>query len=152
MGLGVEKSMRTQRTAAGLGFAIRTVCASVGLGLIALAPTPLVAAPEGLLRAAGPAPSDAIVQAALLKHLQRADRTLDSRKPFRILSGPTLATGNTFGGGMEQAWLMCIIINAEKIEPGPRGIEGKALYLQRSRAGELIVVPIENWKDSSPQC
>ena len=123
-----------------------------GLSLTLPAPAALAAAPEKLLRTAGPLPSDASVRAALLKYLQSINRSIDRRKPFKILSGPTLATGNTFGGSIEQAWLMCVVVNAEKTEPGPRGIEGKALYLQRRRSGELVVVPIENWKDSSPQC
>ena len=139
-----------------VGACLRGLMGAVGvasrLALSLLAPIALAAAPERLLRIAGPLPSDASMRAAVLKHLQRDDRALDRRKPFKILSGPTLATGNTFGGSIEQAWLMCVVVNAEKIAPGPLEIEGKALYLQRSRTGELVVVPIENWKDSSPQC
>lgn len=115
--------------------------------------SPAQAAPaEKLQQGAGPLPRDAQVRAAILKYLSSTDRALDKRKPFKILSGPTLATGNTFGGSLEQAWLMCIVVNAEKIAPGPQQLEGKSLYLQRSKSGEVVVVPIENWKDSSPQC
>ena len=139
-----------------VGAYLRGLMGAVGvasrLALSLLAPIALAAAPEKLLRVAGPLPSDASMRAAVLKHLQRNDRALYTRKPFQILSGPTLATGNTFGGSIEQAWLMCVVVNAEKIEPGPRGIEGKALYLQRNPGGELVVVPVDNWQHSSPQC
>ncbi|MBC7609744.1 MAG: hypothetical protein H7228_09250 [Polaromonas sp.] len=106
---------------------------------------------EKLLLGAGPVPTEARMRAAVLKYLQTTDRALDSRKPFKVLSGPTLATGNTFGGSLEQAWLMCLVVNAEKIAPGPQEIQGKALYL-RTQGGQVVVVPTENWKDSSPQC
>lgn len=152
MGLGVETAMKSLWAESFLRRLKRFFCAALGLGLIGVAPAIWAVPPEKLLRAAGPLPPEASVRAALLKHLQRIDPELDRRKPFKILSGPTLATGNTFGGSIEQAWLMCLVVSAEKREPGPRGIEGKALYLQRSPAGELLVVPIENWKDSSPQC
>ena len=139
-----------------VGASLRGLMGALGaasvLALMPLAPTALAAAPEKLLRAAGPLPLGASLRAALLKHLQKNDPTLDKRKPFKILSGPTLATGNTFGGGIEQAWLMCLLVNAEKIEPGPRGIEGKAIYLRRNPGGELVVVPVDNWQHSSPQC
>jgi hypothetical protein len=106
---------------------------------------------EKLLQGAGPVPTEARMRAAVLKYLQTTDRALDPRKPFKVLSGPTLATGNTFAGSLEQAWLMCLVVNAEKIAPGPQEIQGKALYL-RTRGGQVVVVPTENWKDSSPQC
>ena len=92
-----------------------------------------------------------MVRAAILKYLQRTDRALDTSKPFRVLSGPTLATGSTFGGNLEQAWLMCLVVNVQKSGPGPQNIEGRALYL-RNLAGEVVVLPFVNWKDSSPQC
>ncbi|MES2946176.1 MAG: hypothetical protein V4772_25180 [Pseudomonadota bacterium] len=107
---------------------------------------------EKLQQGAGPLPRDSQVRAAILKYLSGTDRALNKQKPFKILSGPPLATGNTVAGGLEQAWLMCIVVNAEKIAPGPQQLEGKSLYLQRSKSGEVLVVPIENWKDSSPQC
>ncbi len=106
---------------------------------------------EKLLQSAGPVPTEARMRDAVLKYLQTTDRALDARKPFKVLSGPTLATGNTFAGSLEQAWLMCLVVNAEKIAPGPQEIQGKALYL-RTRGGQVVVVPTENWKDSSPQC
>jgi len=107
---------------------------------------------EKLLVGAGPVPADIKLRAAIFKYLQTTDRALDRRKPFKILSGPTLATGNTFGGSLEQAWLMCVVVNAEKTGPGPQEIMGKSLYVRTSRAGEVLVVPTENWKDSSPKC
>ncbi|MDB5967269.1 MAG: hypothetical protein JWQ72_3769 [Polaromonas sp.] len=110
------------------------------------------APPDRLLQSAGPVPTDAGVQAALRRYLLARDRSFDNRKPFKILSGPTLATGTTFAGGIEQAWLMCVVVNEQKTSPGPTGIEGKSLYLRRNAAGEVVVVPIDNWKDSSPQC
>ena len=88
---------------------------------------------------------------AILKYLQRTEKALDKRKPFKVLSGPTLATGNTFGGSLEQAWLMCLVVNIQKKAPGTQKIEGQALYL-RNLAGDVVVVPLVNWKDSSPQC
>ena len=114
---------------------------------------PVHAAPlEQLLVGAGPVPTDIRLRAAILTYLQTTDRALDRRKPYKILSGPTLATGNTFGGSLEQAWLMCVLVNAEKIAPGPQDIQGKALYVRTSRSGGVQVVPTENWKDSSPRC
>ncbi|RYX95948.1 MAG: hypothetical protein EOO28_09330 [Comamonadaceae bacterium] len=106
---------------------------------------------EKLLIGAGPLPSDARAKAAILKNLQSRSDDLDRKKPFRVLSGPTLATGNTFGGSIEQAWLMCIVLNAEKISPGPRQLEGRPVYL-RSRGRDVVVVPADNWQDSSPKC
>lgn len=115
-------------------------------------PFMLQAAPaEKLLLGAGPLPSDARASAAILKHLQAQGRALDRKKPFRVLSGPTLATGNTFGGSIEQAWLVCIVVNAEKFSPGPTRLEGRPVYL-RARGAEVVVVPADNWQDSSPKC
>ena len=88
----------------------------------------------------------------ILKNLEAADRAVDKRKPFKILSGPTLATGNTFGGSLEQAWLMCVVVNVEKVGPGPQEIQGKSLYVRTNRAGKVQVAPTENWKDSTPKC
>lgn len=119
--------------------------------LALLAVTGHAAPAEKLLQGAGPAPTEIRLRAAILKYLQTTDRALDARKPFKVLSGPTLATGNTFAGSLEQAWLMCLVVNAEKIAPGPQEIQGKALYL-RTRGSQVVVVPTENWKDSSPQC
>ncbi len=104
------------------------------------------------LQSAGPAPSDASVSAAISKYMRGKDNSFDNRKPFKVLSGPTLATGETFAGNIEQAWLMCVVVNAVRTQPGPADIEGKSLYLQRNAAGDFVVVPIENWKNSSPQC
>lgn len=124
--------------------------ASLALAFVAMAAS---AAPaEKLLAGAGPTPTDIKLRAAILKYLEITDKALDKRKPFKVLSGPTLATGNTFGGSLEQAWLMCVVVNAEKIAPGPQGIQGKSLHVRTSRNGEVLVVPTENWKDSSPKC
>ena len=152
VGLGLKTVSKLTRVGSPLRSLLGAVSVASRFALTLLAPIALAAAPEKLLRVAGPLPSDASMRAAVLKHLQRNDRALDRRKPFKILSGPTLATGNTFGGSIEQAWLMCVVVNAEKTAPSPRGIEGKALYLQRNPGGELMVVPVDNWQHSSPQC
>ena len=110
------------------------------------------ATPDNLNQRAGPAPSESSVLAALLKYTLGKDTSFDNRKPFKILSGPTLATGNTFGGSIEQAWLVCAVVNSIRTSPGPSDIEGKSFYLRRNPANEVVVVPIEKWKDSSPQC
>ena len=107
---------------------------------------------EPLLGGAGPVPANLKLRAAIHKYLPTTDRAVDKRKPFKILSGPTLATGNTFGGSLEQAWLMCVVVNAEKMGPGPQDIQGKSIYLRTDRAGEVQTAPIENWIDSSPKC
>ena len=113
-------------------------------------------AAQGLSRdkvqTAGPAPSEASINAAISKYMRGKDDSFDNRKPFKVLSGPTLATGETFAGNIEQAWLMCVVVNAIRTQPGPADIEGKSLYLRRNAAGDVVVVPIENWKASSPQC
>ena len=127
--------------------------ALIAAALIALG---FSAAAQGLSRdklpSAGPAPSDASVNAAISKYMRGKDNSFDNRKPFKVLSGPTLATGETFAGNIEQAWLMCVVVNAIRTQPGPADIEGKSLYLRRNAAGDVMVVPIENWKNSSPQC
>ena len=110
------------------------------------------APPERLLQSAGQAPTDAAASAAIVKYFEGKGRALVKRKPFKVLSGPTLATGNTFGGSIEQAWLMCLVVNAEKNSPGPPDIEGQTIYLRRQAGGTVAVVSTENWKDSSPQC
>jgi hypothetical protein len=111
-----------------------------------------LAAPPGKVQhAAGPVPTDAQAQTAIVRYFQRRNTTLNMRKPFRVLSGPTLASGNTFAGELEQAWLMCIVVNAERVEPGPTDLEGASLYL-RTSGGTVQVVATENWKDSSPKC
>lgn len=115
------------------------------------APASRAATPSRPDQSAGPVPSDALVNAAILHYLRGKNPLLNSRKPFKILSGPTLATGNTFAGNLEQAWLMCVVINAERMTPGPQQLEGKALYL-RTGGGKAVVVPSENWQDSSPHC
>ena len=137
----------------GVGF--KAGMKTISLAILALAFVAMVAsaAPaEPLLVGAGPPPTDIKLRAAIVKYLQTTDRALDKRKPFKILSGPTLATGSTFGGSLEQAWLMCVVVNAEKMGPGPQDIQGKSLYVRTSRAGEVQVVPTENWKDASPKC
>ncbi|MES2188839.1 MAG: hypothetical protein V4454_01875 [Pseudomonadota bacterium] len=114
-------------------------------------PASHAAAPDTLAQSAGPIPSDALINAAITSYLRGKNAMMNSKKPFKILSGPTLASGNTFAGNLEQAWLMCIVINAERMSPGPQQLEGKALYL-RTSGTRVVVVPTENWKDSSPQC
>ncbi len=109
------------------------------------------AAPDTLGQSAGPIPSDALINAAITSYLRGKNVMMNSKKPFKILSGPTLASGNTFAGNLEQAWLMCIVINSERMSPGPQQLEGKSLYL-RTSGPRVVVVPTENWKDSSPQC
>lgn len=125
--------------------------AAAGLS-IALAVAAHAATPDKLNQRAGPVPSESAVLAALLKYTLGKDSSFDNRKPFKIISGPTLATGNTFGGNIEQAWLVCAVVNSIRTSPGPSNIEGKSFYLRRNAANEVVVVPIENWKDSSPQC
>ena len=129
-----------------------TVWFKVAAFALAFVATLTGAAPaEPLLVGAGPVPANIKLRVVILKYLQTTDRAVDKRKPFKILSGPTLATGNTFGGSLEQAWLMCVVVNVEKRAPGPQEIQGKALYL-RTRAAQVEVLSIKNWKDSSPQC
>ena len=148
MGLGVKAGMKSRMQATRA-----TGWLKVAAFALAFVATVTGAAPaEPLLVGAGPVPANLKLRAAILKYLQTTDRAVDKRKPFKILSGPTLATGNTFGGSLEQAWLMCVVVNAEKMGPGPQEIQGKSLYVRTSRAGEVLVVPTENWKDSSPKC
>ena len=124
--------------------------ASLALAFVATAASATPAEP--LLVGAGPVPANIKLRAAIVKYLQTTDRAVDKRKPFKILSGPTLATGNTFGGSLEQAWLVCVVAYAQKMGPGPQEIQGKSIYLRTTRAGEVLVAPIENWIDSSPKC
>jgi len=145
MGLGFKESGHDMTSLPRLAL---TAAALMALGFAVAA--------QGLsrdkLQSAGPAPSDASVSAAISKYMRGKDNSFDNRKPFKVLSGPTLATGETFAGNIEQAWLMCVVVNAEKTGPGPQEIMGKSLYVRTSRAGEVLVVPTENWKDSSPKC
>ena len=144
VGMGQSPRLKRSGCAAALGLALALALALFGGGVAQAQPQPqppLVGQP----------PSDAAVKAAVLKHLQAAGQPINQRKPFRILSGPTLATGNTFGGERQQAWLVCIVVNAEKIAPGPQQLQGQALYLRR-RGALAVVVPVDNWRDSSPQC
>ncbi len=138
--------------AVGMGIKAGLNAFSLAAACLLAVATAQAAPAEKMLRSAGPVPTDAMVNAAITRYFQGKGRVLNRRKPFRILSGPTLATGNTFAGDIEQAWLMCLVVNAEKTSPGPQDIEGKALYLRRSAAGAVSVVSTENWKDSSPQC
>ena len=114
-------------------------------------PVSQAAAPDTLAQSAGPIPSDALANAAIMSYLRGKNVMMNSKKPFKILSGPTLASGNTFAGNLEQAWLMCVVINSERMDPGPQQLEGKSLYL-RTSGTRVVVVPTENWKTSSPQC
>ncbi len=109
------------------------------------------ATPDTLAQSAGPVPSDALVNAAITSYLRGKNPLMNSKRPFRILSGPTLVSGNTFAGNLEQAWLVCIVMNSERMAPGPQQLEGRSLYL-RTSGTRVVVVPTENWKDSSPQC
>ena len=126
--------------------------AALALATLLVAMPAGAAPPERLLQSAGQAPTDAAASAAIIKYFEGKGRALVKRKPFKVLSGPTLATGNTFGGSLEQAWLMCLVVNAEKTSPGPSDIEGQTIYLRRLPGGAVAVVSTENWKDSSPQC
>jgi hypothetical protein len=146
MGLKAGMKLRLKTASAALSFKVLTLAAAFVAMAASAAPA------EKYLAAAGPVPTEIKLRAAILKYLQTTDRALDKRKPFKVLSGPTLATGNTFGGSQEQAWLMCVVVNAEKIGPGPQDIEGRSLYVRTSRSGEVLVAPTENWKDSSPKC
>jgi len=132
----------------GLAARALAVVALVASSFAALAQIPS----QGRLPPAGPAPSEASVRFAINKYMQGRDNSFDNRKPFKILSGTTLATGETFAGNIEQAWLMCVVVNAIRTHPGPADIEGKSLYLRRNATGSVEVVQIENWKSSSPQC
>lgn len=128
----------------------RVAIAALLAALVAM-PVSHAATPDTLAQSAGPIPSDALANAAILSYLRGKNALMNSNKPFKILSGPTLASGNTFAGNLEQAWLMCIVINAERMAPGPQQLEGRSLYL-RTSGTRVTVVPTENWKDSSPQC
>ena len=146
MGVGVKAHMKLSRVAPS------ALALYAALALV-LAATPAAAAPpERLLQSAGQAPTDAAASAAIIKYFEGKGRALVKRKPFRVISGPTLATGNTFGGSIEQAWLMCLVVNAERNSPGPQDIEGQTIYLRRVAGGAVVVVSTENWQDSSPQC
>ena len=148
MGMGFKARMKSPMKAINVSLLFKL--ASLALAFVAMA---ISAAPaEKLLVGAGPTPNDIKLRAAIFKYLETTDKALDRRKAFKVLSGPSLATGNTFGGSLEQAWLMCVVVNAKKTGPGPQEIQGKSLYLRTSQAGEVLVVPIENWKDSSPKC
>ena len=129
---------------------LAAIAALLFAGVMAV-PATYAATPDTLAQSAGPVPSDALVNAAIISYLRGKNPLMNSKKPFRILSGPTLASGNTFAGNLEQAWLMCIVINSERMAPGPQEIEGRSLYL-RTSGTRVVVVPTENWKDSSPQC
>lgn len=129
---------------------IRLVIAVLSAALVAM-PVAHAAAPDTLAQSAGPIPSDALANAAILSYLRGKNALMNSKKPFRILSGPTLASGNTFAGNLEQAWLMCIVVNAERMSSGPQQLEGRSLYIRTSGA-RVVVVPTENWTDSSPKC
>jgi hypothetical protein len=110
------------------------------------------APPDKLNEAAGPLPSPAAVQQALLRYLFTKDPSFDNRKPVKVISGPTLATGTTFAGNTEQAWLLCVAVNAPRTAPGPAGLQGKSLYLRSKPGAEPRVVAVDTWKDSTPQC
>ncbi len=129
----------------------RAWLAAAMAGAALLAPLAHAATPDTLAQSAGPLPSDALANAAIVSYLRDKNPLLNSKKPFKILSGPTLASGNTFAGNLEQAWLMCIVMNAERMTPGPQQLEGRSIYL-RTSGTRVTVVPTENWKDSSPQC
>ena len=145
VGVGVKTAMN------------RALAVALLLTLTAIAaanPSAWAAPPEPFLKSAGPPPTDAKARAAIVKALPTTDRAQGKRLPFKVLSGPTLATGTTFGGSLEQAWLMCVLVNAanaEKTRPGPQALQGRAFYL-RSQGQGAVVVPVDNWKDSSPQC
>ncbi|MES2509249.1 MAG: hypothetical protein V4625_04930 [Pseudomonadota bacterium] len=128
----------------------RLAIAALLAALVAM-PASQAATPDTLAQSAGPIPSDALTNAAILSYLRGKNTLMNSNKPFKILSGPTLASGNTFAGNLEQAWLMCIVVNAERMTPGPQQLEGRSVYL-RTSGTRVTVVPTENWKDSSPQC
>ena len=125
------------------------IAALLFAGVMAM-PALHAATPDTLAQSAGPVPSDALVNAAITSYLRGKNPLMNSKKPFRILSGPTLASGNTFAGNLEQAWLVCIVMNSERMAPGPQQLEGRSLYL-RTSGTRVQVVPTENWKDSSPQ-
>ena len=142
--MGLEARMKTTKAAA---FSLMA-CAALAGGVMPADAAP----PERLLQSAGQAPTDAAASAAIIKYFEGKGRALVKRKPFKVISGPTLATGNTFGGSIEQAWLMCLVVNAQRNSHGPQDIEGQAIYLRRVAGGAVVVVSTENWQDSSPQC
>ena len=136
-------------SAAVLGIAIH---AALLPALVLPAQAGPVGEPAALLQPAGPPPSEEALKVAISAHLNGRPGLADARHPFKILSGPTLATGNTFGGGVEQAWLVCLLVNAPQRAPGPTDLDGLSLYLRQDASGQLAVVPTTNWEESSPKC
>lgn len=103
---------------------------------------------------AGPRPSEAQATAAVMAYLRGTLKDPDSLKQFRIRSGPDLISwyrGLLYGGGHEQAWLVCFEYNAKNSYGGYVGIkvDGYALRLYGNTAS---VVPVVNWPLASRNC
>lgn len=103
---------------------------------------------------AGPRPTEAQANAAIMNYLQRTLKDPDSIKQFRIRSGPDTITwyrGLINGGGNEQAWLVCFEYNAKNSYGGYVGlkIDGFALRLYGDTAS---VVPAVNWPLADRNC
>jgi len=102
---------------------------------------------------AGARPTEAQATVAIMDYLRRTLKDSDSLKQFRIRSGPDIITwyqGRFYGGGNEQAWLVCYEYNAKNSYGGYVGVTTHGLVLRLN--GDTATVVQVNWAATDRNC
>lgn len=87
-----------------------------------------------------------------MAELRRTLRDPDSVKDFRIVSGPELVNGTTAGWNYEQAWLMCVELNAKNAYGGYTGITTYSFPMRFGSDSTLYIVSTINWISTDRRC
>lgn len=102
----------------------------------------------------GEAPTAAAAEKAVLDRLRVTLKDPDSMKQFRVTGGPipfTWYRGLLFGGGYDQAWLVCFEYNAKNSYGAYTGLASDGVALRG--AGEFAYAITDvNWGTASRRC
>lgn len=104
-----------------------------------------------VIQTAGAQPTKEQAETAIRTHLRRTLRDPDSLRDFAMLSGPTLTTGTTAGGNLEQVWLVCVEYNAKNAYGGYTGISTES-YPLRFSGDSLTIISRINWVGQDKHC
>lgn len=118
----------------------KLLLASIILGVIGCASTPI----GQIIEAAGPAPTIAQAEQVVLSSLLKSLRDPESLKQFSMIGEPQFVNGITAGNNIEQGWLACFEYNAKNGYGGYSGLK-KDGYVLRLSGNQYIVISQINW-------